>query len=171
MGGRRREGACSGTCVPCPPKLCPLREGRMGKGGRRSCSTILGRGKGPSEEKWGGGGRCISLQTVFFPVAKPTGRGSRCRSSSSCGDKVQLCQVAVCGCVHIGQRLIRGPPNHQQWYAKWKLSWNMYTLHTRFCTFGTDLYAQSVIINNISAAELSQNFIKSVLLVGPMISV
>ncbi len=30
-----------------------------------------------------------------------------------------------------------------------------------FCTFGTDLYAQSVIINNIAAWELSQKFIKS----------
>ena len=23
-------------------------------------------------------------------------------------------------------------PNHQRWHAKWKLSWNMHTLHTRF---------------------------------------
>ena len=27
------------------------------------------------------------------------------------------------------------PPNHQQWYAQRKLSWNIKTLHTRFCTF------------------------------------
>ncbi len=28
-------------------------------------------------------------------------------------------------------------PNHQRWYAKWKISRNMYTLHARFfCTFG-----------------------------------
>ncbi len=38
---------------------------------------------------------------------------------------------------------------------KWKLSWNMYTLQTCFCTFGADLYAQSVLINKISALELS----------------
>ncbi len=30
-------------------------------------------------------------------------------------------------------------------YAKWKLSWDVYTFHTRFCTFGADLYAQSVL--------------------------
>ncbi len=37
---------------------------------------------------------------------------------------------------------------------------------TYFRTFGADLYAQSVIINKISASELSQKFIKSALLVG-----
>ncbi len=60
-------------------------------------------------------------------------------------------------------------PNQQQWYAKWKLSWNTctYTMHTtRFCTFGANLYAQSVLINKISASKLSRKFIKSVLLVG-----
>ena len=35
-----------------------------------------------------------------------------------------------------------------------------------FCTFGTDLHAQSMFINKISASELSRNFIKSALLVG-----
>ena len=49
---------------------------------------------------------------------------------------------------------------------KWELSQNMYTLHTRFRTLGTDLYAQPVLINKISASELSRKFIKSVLLVG-----
>ena len=39
---------------------------------------------------------------------------------------------------------------------------NAYT----FCTFGADLYAQSVLFNQISASELSQNFLKSALLVG-----
>ncbi len=39
-------------------------------------------------------------------------------------------------------------PNHQRWYAKWKPGQNMYTSHTRFGTFGTDLYAQSVLIIN-----------------------
>ena len=40
------------------------------------------------------------------------------------------------------------------------------TLHTRFCTFGTDLYAQSVLINKIFASELRRKFIKNALLVG-----
>ncbi len=66
--------------------------------------------------------------------------------------------MCVCVCVCV--------PNHIWWYAKWKLSWNIHTLHTRFCTFGTDLHAQSVLINKISASELSQKFIKSALLVG-----
>ncbi len=38
-------------------------------------------------------------------------------------------------------------PNHQQWYARWKLSRNMYTLRTRFCTLGADLHAQRVLID------------------------
>ncbi len=41
-----------------------------------------------------------------------------------------------------------------------------YTLHTRFCTFGTELHAQSVLINKISALEFSRKFLKSALLVG-----
>ncbi len=57
-------------------------------------------------------------------------------------------------------------PNHQQWYAKWKLSCNIYALHTRFRMFGADLYAQSVIVNKLSASELIRKFIKSALLVG-----
>ncbi len=44
----------------------------------------------------------------------------------------------------------------------------MYTFHTRFCTFGADSYAQSVLINKISAAELSRKFIKTALLVGSL---
>ena len=42
----------------------------------------------------------------------------------------------------------------------------MYTLHTRFCTFGTNLYAQLMLINKISALELSPKLIKSALLAG-----
>ena len=58
-------------------------------------------------------------------------------------------------------------PNHQRWHAEWKLSRNMYyTLRTRFHTFGADLHAQSVLINKISASELSRKFAKSALLVG-----
>ncbi len=57
-------------------------------------------------------------------------------------------------------------PNHQSWHAKRKLSQKMCTLRTCFCMFGGDLYAQSVLINKISASELRRNFIKSALLVG-----
>ncbi len=57
-------------------------------------------------------------------------------------------------------------PNHQRWYAKCKLSCNIYTLLIRFCTFGADLYAQSVLINKNSASELTRKFIKSAGLVG-----
>ncbi len=38
--------------------------------------------------------------------------------------------------------------------------------YTFFCTFGADLYAQSVLINQTFASELSPKFIKSVFLVG-----
>ena len=59
-------------------------------------------------------------------------------------------------------------PNHQRWHAKWKLSRSEYAhvAHTFFCTLGADLYAQSVLINKISASELSRKLIKSALLVG-----
>ena len=46
---------------------------------------------------------------------------------------------------------------------KWKLSWNC--IHIAY-TFGTDLNAQSVLINKTSASELSRKLIKSALLVG-----
>ena len=59
-------------------------------------------------------------------------------------------------------------PSHQRWYAKWKLSWNTCTLHAHFCTFGISLNSQSVLIDKISASELSQMLIKSALLVGTM---
>ncbi len=42
----------------------------------------------------------------------------------------------------------------------------MCTLHTCFWTFGTDLYAQSALIDKISASELTRKFIESALLVG-----
>ncbi len=42
----------------------------------------------------------------------------------------------------------------------------MYTFHALFRTFGTDLHAQSVLSNKISASELRRKFIKSILLVG-----
>ncbi len=39
-------------------------------------------------------------------------------------------------------------------------------LHSRFCMFGTDLYAQSALINKISASEFTRKVIKGALLVG-----
>ena len=39
-------------------------------------------------------------------------------------------------------------------------------LHARFCMLGADLHAQLVLINKISASELSRKFIKGALLVG-----
>ncbi len=41
------------------------------------------------------------------------------------------------------QLLICRIPNYRQWYAKWKLRWNTYTLHMHFCTFDADLYTLS----------------------------
>ncbi len=43
---------------------------------------------------------------------------------------------------------------------------NTCTLRTRFCTLGTDSYAQSVLSSKISVPELSRKFVKSALLVG-----
>ena len=45
----------------------------------------------------------------------------------------------------------------------------MYALHTRSCTFGANLHAQSVISDKVSASELSRKFIKSALLVGEVV--
>ena len=59
-------------------------------------------------------------------------------------------------------------PNQQRWYAEWKLSRSTYMLSTRFRTFRTNLHAQSVLINKISASELTRKFIKSALLVGSL---
>ncbi len=49
-------------------------------------------------------------------------------------------------------------PTSNSGMQKWKLSWNTCTLQTRFCTFGTDLYAQLVLTSKISASELSRKF-------------
>ena len=58
-------------------------------------------------------------------------------------------------------------PNHQQRYAKCKLGREyVHVAHTFFARLGTDLCAQSVLNNKISASELSGKFIKSTLLVG-----
>ena len=73
-----------------------------------------------------------------------------------------------------------GIPNQQRWYAKWKMSTQpaamvckngssvgmcAHCVHV-FYTFGTDLHAQSALINKISASELRRKFTKSPLLVG-----
>ena len=42
----------------------------------------------------------------------------------------------------------------------------VYTLHTCYCMFGGDLYANSVLINKNFASELGRKFIKSASLVG-----
>ncbi len=42
----------------------------------------------------------------------------------------------------------------------------VYALHTCFCTFGANSYAQSVLTNKISALELSRKLIKSRLSAG-----
>ena len=58
-------------------------------------------------------------------------------------------------------------PNQQRWYAKWKLSRNTYTLHTRLCTFGCQFCMLSrCLVTKFLASELSRKFTKSVLLVG-----
>ncbi len=57
------------------------------------------------------------------------------------------------------QNSARSLPNHQRWHARWKPSQKMYTLHTRFCTFGADLYAWSVLIDKISASELNRKLL------------
>ena len=87
-------------------------------------------------------------------------------SKRRCGQRMKSCscwwQRCACTCCD-SERTKSGPmlsaekhstittPNHQRWYAKWNLSRNAYTLHARFCTFGTDLYAKSMLINKISA--------------------
>ena len=50
-----------------------------------------------------------------------------------------------------------------------KLSRNMYSLHAHFCTSGVDLYAHSVLVNKVSASELSRKFIEGWLLVGYLV--
>ncbi len=111
--------------------------------GRAICQRGGGRGRG--EE-----GRCkliaSSTQSGCYPSLRAQGGG--------------FCNT------HAREKKKREPPNHQRWYAKWKLSRNMSTLHAHFCTFGTDLYAQSVMISKISASELRRKSIKSELLVG-----
>ena len=47
-----------------------------------------------------------------------------------------------------------------------QLEYIAYILHTRFCTSGADLCAQSVLINKMSASELSRKLTKGALLVG-----
>ncbi len=64
-------------------------------------------------------------------------------------DKVMVCIVQL--------------PNHQRWYAQ---SGSSVGNTVFFCTFGTDLYAQSVISNKIAASELGRKFNKGPLLVG-----
>ena len=50
-------------------------------------------------------------------------------------------------------------PNQQRWHAKWKLSRNAYATHSRLCTFCVNSQAPSVLIDKISASELSRKLI------------
>ncbi len=54
--------------------------------------------------------------------------------------------------------ILRYLPTTYGGMQKWKLSWNTSHIayYMSFCTFGTDLYAQSVFCNKISASELSR---------------
>ncbi len=61
-------------------------------------------------------------------------------------------------------RLVPTFPNHQRWYAKWKLSRNMYTLYT-FCMFGANLYMLNWHLL-IKFLHQSRKFIKGPLLIG-----
>ncbi len=48
-------------------------------------------------------------------------------------------------------------PNHQRWYAKMEARLEYAHLaHTLFTRLGTDLYAQLVLIDKVSASELSR---------------
>ena len=60
-------------------------------------------------------------------------------------------------------------PNQQRWYAKWKLSLKcVHIAYNVFVRFGTDLHAQSVLIDKVSASELRRKFIKVALSVGAL---
>ncbi len=52
------------------------------------------------------------------------------------------------------------------WHANWKLRICKRCIHVRKHVWAPDLYAQLVIINKISASELSRKLNKSALLVG-----
>ena len=86
------------------------------------------------------------------------------RSEEDCQLEQSCCSLLLGHPVYF--TTCKTEPNQQWWHAKWKFSRNMYTLRTRFCTFGADLRAQSVLINKISASEISRKFVKGALLVG-----
>ena len=55
-------------------------------------------------------------------------------------------------------------PNHQRWYAKWKLGWNICSI--RIARLALICKLSRWLVSKISASELSRKFIKSALLVG-----
>ncbi len=58
-------------------------------------------------------------------------------------------------------------PNHQRWHAKWKLSWNMCAMRTRFCTFGSDFVMLSLwLLTKFLRRRSVGSLFKSALLVG-----
>ncbi len=66
----------------------------------------------------------------------------------------------------ISQLLIKGRCNPTNNDGMQNGSSEVHIACTFFCTFGTDLYARSVLISKISASELSRKSIRSALLVG-----
>ena len=101
----------------------------------------------------GGGGHGDGRYRVFHPPLEPLTYRPTYVSISSRIIHVKVLERFLNSCrwntVTLGTVTLlyhKHIPNHQRWYAKWKLSWNtIYTLHTRLRTFGANLYAQSVI--------------------------
>ena len=72
---------------------------------------------------------------------------------------MQMCTRCFGMCVLIKQGT--PIPTSNSGVQKWELGRNVYMLHSRFCTFGADLCAQSELSSKISASELSWTFVKS----------
>ncbi len=88
----------------------------------------------------------------------PSGSSSRWKENG--GKGLLVCRVHLTGFPVSGNPTTNGGTQNESF------SWNICTLHTRFGTFGTNLCAQLVLTNKISASELSRKIIKSTLLVG-----
>ena len=133
-----------------PPSLRSLQSGKAKRRyHQKNLHRRRGRGGEYEEEEEGGGGWVAPPPPPPLPF---------CSSSCSFGN-VTRGEERGGGWTTRNWRWWWGAaqvPNQQRW--------NMYTLHTRFCTSGTNLYAQSVLISKISASELRRKFI--VLLVG-----
>ena len=143
-GGEREGGGMEKSSpFPSPPLLPGFARPTRTMWGNDVCANVGGGSGG------GGGGEGAKIGLLLHPICAPPPP-----QLLSPRHKIRSC------------RHLELTPNHQRWYAKWKLSWNTYILRTHFHTFCTDLYAQLVLISKISASELSRKFIKSALLVG-----